>query len=224
MPNSAKYPRTFHFPFSPGKSNDDKVQHDLSFLLNTPLVITEKMDGSCVSMSSTDIFARTHSGPPKHKSFDSAKAIHASIKHLMPEGLDFFGEYVYAKHSIEYTELPGYFLLFGIRDNFASKDMPFWRSWKTVEDWAEQLGLNTVPALEKTTLSSEKELQNIVEKHMKQSSLYGNTREGVVVRRVLPFSDREFSKAVLKMVRFGHIGGGDSHWLNKKIISNKLKL
>lgn len=220
---SKKYPRTYHFPWSPGKSDDDKVADSVDFLLNTPIVITEKCDGSNVCFNNKDVFARTHSGPPIHPSFNIAKSIHSSIKHELPEGLDFFGEYCYAKHSIEYSELPEYFLLFGIRDNTVDENIGFWRSWQYVKGWAKKLNIPTVPELEKITVSSAKDLQKIVEKHMKEPSCYGGEREGVVVRRAEPFSDRDFNKCLIKSVRSNHVKTS-THWKSEKIIQNKLKI
>jgi hypothetical protein len=217
---SDKYPRTFHLPYSPGATNDDKIAPNVDFLLNTPLVITEKIDGGSCMMSNTDIFARTHSGPPTHPSFNIGKAIHASIKHELIDGLDYFGEYCYAKHSIEYTELPGYFLLFGIRTYIDGNG--WWKSWQSVKSFAKGLNIPTVPELEKLTVSSEKELQKAVEKHMCEPSVCGGEREGVVVRRAEAFSVREFSKAVLKMVRKNHVQTSE-HWMNQEITPNKLK-
>lgn len=222
--SSAKYPRTYHLPWSPGVSSDDKVIETIHYLINTPIVITEKIDGGSCSMSRTDIFARSHSGPPKHSSFNIGKAIHASIKDKLPEGIDFFGEYVYAKHSIAYSELPGYFLLFGIRvDSFENPKVGLWKSWQGVKEWARHLNIPTVPELEKTEVSSAKELQDVVEKHMNQPSVYGGEREGVVVRRTEGFSDNSFDKAIAKSVRANHVTTS-KHWANQKIIPNKLKI
>jgi hypothetical protein len=217
---SDKYPRTYHLPYSPGATNDDKIAPNVDFLLNTPLVITEKCDGSNLCMDKNNIFARTHSGPPKHASFNMAKSIHASIKHELIDGLDYFGEYCYAKHSIEYTELPGYFLLFGIRTYIDGNG--WWKSWQSVKSFAKSLNIPTVPELEKLTVSSEKELQKVIEKHMNEPSVCGGEREGVVVRRVEAFSVREFSKATLKNVRKNHVQTSE-HWMNQEITPNKLK-
>lgn len=220
---SSKYPRTYHFPWSPGVASDDKVIDTVDYLLNTPLVITEKCDGSNMCFNNKDIFARTHSGPPIHPSFNIAKSIHASIKHELPEGLDFFGEYCYAKHSISYSELPGYFLLFGIRmDSFENDKVNLWKSWQTVKEWAKILNIPTVPELEKIQVSSAKELQKATEKHMGLPSVFGGEREGVVVRRVEGFSDNSFDKALAKLVRAGHVTTS-KHWKSEQIIPNQLK-
>lgn len=55
---SDKYPRTFHLPWSPGASDDDKILKDVKYLLDTPLVITAKIDGGNCMLNRTSIFAR----------------------------------------------------------------------------------------------------------------------------------------------------------------------
>ena len=34
-----KYPRTYHFPFSPGTTSDDRIKHDWQSILASELVI-----------------------------------------------------------------------------------------------------------------------------------------------------------------------------------------
>lgn len=216
--DSPKYNRTFHFPFSPGATNDDKIAESMDALIGVPIVITEKMDGSNTSLEKDGCFARTHSGPPSHPSFDGLKALHASVQYKLPELYQFFGEWCYARHSIEYGELPGYFLLFGIR----VLDGPVWTSWEEVELWAEEIGVPTAPVLFKGTVSSEKELQELVETFMNQPSVCGGIREGVVVRVANSFLNDSFSKCVMKCVRANHVQTSE-HWKDQEIIRNKLK-
>lgn len=47
---SIKYPRSMHFPFSPGAASDDKIMQDEDYqnFLGVDLVFTEKLDGSNV--------------------------------------------------------------------------------------------------------------------------------------------------------------------------------
>jgi hypothetical protein len=214
-----KYKRTFHLPWSPGATNDDKIAKDISSLINIPIIITEKMDGSNASLETDGCFARTHSGVPTHASFDGLKALHANIKYQIPEGFQLFGEWCFAKHSIEYNELPGYFLLFNVRSLHTS----MWASWEGVEMWATELGLPTVPVLFKGQVSSEKELQTLIEDLMTQTSACGGIREGVVARLEDGFSDNNFSKCVMKCVRANHVQTSD-HWKDSGIIRNKLRL
>lgn len=43
--NRYKYPKTFHFSFSPGVQNDDRTTFDLSSFEGKEVIATEKMDG-----------------------------------------------------------------------------------------------------------------------------------------------------------------------------------
>ncbi len=219
--DSPKYNRTFHFPFSPGATNDDKIATSMDRLIGVPIVLTEKMDGSNTSLEKDGCFSRTHSGPPTHASFDQLKALHASVKYLIPDTIQLFGEWCYALHSIAYTELPGYFLLFNVRD--LSMSSPIWFPWKEVEEVAEEFGIPTVPVLFKGTVSSEKELKDLVESFMNQPSACGGIREGVVARVAKSFIDDDFSDCVMKCVRSNHVQTSE-HWKDQEIIRNRLKL
>jgi hypothetical protein len=42
--NAEKYSRIFHFPFSPGTTNDDRIAERYDRAVNEPIVITEKPD------------------------------------------------------------------------------------------------------------------------------------------------------------------------------------
>jgi len=230
--NSPKYNRTFHLPWSPGGTSDDKIATDLSYLINGDIVITEKMDGSNTSLESNGCFARTHAGPPTHLSFDGLKAFHSTIKYKIPKGVQLFGEWLYAKHSISYDALPHHFMLFNVRELKETTDQyplkhwnetSFWASWEMVKTWAEELEIPTVPELYKGKVSSEKELKDLVESLMIQPSMCGGIREGVVVRIQEEFTDSAFQFCVMKYVRANHVQTSE-HWKDQEIIKNKLKL
>lgn len=216
--NSSKYLRTFHLPFSPGATSDDKISNHVNDLLNVPIVITEKCDGSNSSLEQEGCFARTHSGAPIHPSFDGLKALHASVKYKIPESIQLFGEWLYALHSIAYEELPGYFLLFNVRE----LNNNVWLSWEEVELWAQEIGVPTVPVLFKGIIDSEKNLQKLVESFMIEPSKCGGIREGVVVRIQNKFLDNEFSTCVQKCVRKNHVSPNNDHWKHKEIVKNGL--
>lgn len=214
-----KYNRTFHLPWSKGVSNDDKIIESISSFINTPIVISEKLDGSNTSLENKGCFSRSHSGPPTHESFDEFKVLHATVKHKIPEQIQLFGEWLYALHSIEYNELPAYFMLFNVRDILTDE----WLSWEDVEMWAEEVEVPTVPVLFKGTVSSEKEFKELTESFMIQPSLCGGIREGVVVRVASNFSDNYFASNVAKCVRKDHVTTS-THWIHQKIVKNKLKI
>lgn len=214
-----KYNRTPHLPWSKGTTNDDKIMTNVNSLLNLELVITEKMDGSNASLERNGCFARTHSGPPTHPSFDLMKALHSSIRYKIPESLQLFGENVYAKHSIEYSELPGYFLLFNVR-NLKTLE---WSSWNEVEMWAREIEVPTVPVLYSGRVTTEKELQTLTKSFMDKPSCCGGIREGVVVRVREGFMDDLFPLFCAKNVRECHVQTSE-HWKDQEIVKNKLRV
>lgn len=221
---SPKYNRTFHVPWSKGATNDDKIANDVSCLLNNPIIITEKIDGSNTSLEASGCFARTHAGPPTHKSFDGLKSLHGAVKHLIPDNIQIFGEWCYALHSISYDSLPGYFLMFGVREIISvDKNDYYWYSWEEVEEWAKELQVPTVPVLWKGTVFSQKELQILTESLVNQPSVYGSTREGLVIRSAGEFKDKDFAKSIMKWVRANHVQTSE-HWKDQEIIRNKLKI
>jgi hypothetical protein len=219
--DSPKYNRTPHFPWSPGKGDEDKVASSVSSLIGKPLIITEKMDGSNTSLEKKGCFARTHASAPKHDSFDALKALHASVSYSIPEHIQLFGEWCYARHSIEYKELPGYFLLFGIR-YLNLTPYKWWGSWEEISMWANKLAIPTVPVLFSGMVESEKELRHIVEVLASEPSVCGGEREGVVVRSRHAFRDDEFAFNIMKWVRKNHVQT-DEHWKNQEIVRNGLK-
>lgn len=174
---SKKYNRSYHLPFSLGCSSDDKMMDDVSELLNKEVVISEKMDGGNVCLERHNCYARTHSGPPTHTSFDLFKSIHSSVKHLIPENLELFGEFLYAKHSIYYDKLPAYLMLFNVRD--LTSDL--WLSWEEVELWAEEIQVPTVPVLHRGVFNSVNDLKLKINEFMSMPSCFGKERGALLL-------------------------------------------
>ncbi|MDI3281785.1 RNA ligase family protein [Polyangium sp. 15x6] len=214
---SAKYPRTFHLPWSPGGTSDDKRMSDVSALIGAEIVATEKCDGSNLTYTRKNVFSRSHAGPPAHPSFDLAKATHARIGHMLSEGISVFCEYCYAVHSITYEKLPDYSLVFGVRDDAAG----IWWDWDMVTAQASDLGLPTAPVLFRGVVSSVDELRALTDRLSREPSTFGGPREGVVVRVVSQFPDGAFGRCVAKWVRKGHVQT-DEHWLHQAIVPQRL--
>jgi len=208
---SKKYPRTFHLPWSPGGTKDDRRMNDISGLLGVDVVITEKMDGSNVCLTNENLFARSHSGAPKHPSFNILKDIHSKICFMFPKDLSIFGEWCYAVHSIRY-ELPTYLFIFGIRDDMYN----YWLSWDAVNNCCKDIGILPVPELWRGTIKTREELEFITNSLMNEQSKYGKDREGIVIRITDEFKDEDFSNLIAKSVRKDHIST-DQHWLSKQI-------
>jgi hypothetical protein len=210
-----KYPRMHHLPWSPEPTRDDKILKDVKSFLGIKLIITEKMDGSNVCMEHEGCFSRSHAGPPDHPSFNAFKALHATVKDKIGENTQVFGEWCFAQHSIFYDRLPQYFLLFGIRVG------EIWLNWEGTKGYAIKLGVPTVPLLASVEVHTSDDLKRIVEGFANGPSVYGEEREGVVVRASEGFKDEEFATKVAKWVRKNHVKT-DEHWKHQKIVKNKL--
>lgn len=201
-----KYPRTYHFKFSPGAKNDDRINDDFSNLLGKDLVINEKLDGSNTAHSNVAVFGRSHVEPTKNPWDVKMWELHDRIKSSIDEDMYIFGENMYGIHSIEYSELTSYFYMFGVR----YKDM--WLSWDEVEEISYLLDIPTVPVLFKGMTSIAPILEKLVKDYASQPSALGGVREGVVVRLRNSFHDDDFSKSLLKYVRKDHVQTSDTHW------------
>jgi hypothetical protein len=230
---SAKYPRIPHLPWSPGGTSDDKRLSIASYFLAKDIVITEKMDGSNLCMTRDYVYARSHAGSPTHRSFDQAKALHAAIHRDIDPGISIFGEWCYAVHSMEYSDLPGHFLVFGHRWDHERVPIefakgiftkgPFWWSWDMTNRRAKQLKLPIVPMLWTGRVNSEEELQELTDGLGREPSVCGGEREGLVVRAERMFSEDEFQYCVAKWVREDHPKNPDEHWSIRPIKKQGLK-
>lgn len=204
-----KYPRTFHLPWSPGRSSDDKVLKSTDHFTGQEVVVTEKLDGENTTMYPDRIHARSVTYVP-HPSRTWVRALHAQIAHEIPPGMRISGENVYALHSIPYTGLPGYFFVFSIWEGDRAL------SWDDTVEWAELLNLPTVPVLYRGPWDERK-----IAALTNRRGAYGEM-EGYVVRLARSFTVSEFPRAIAKFVRAGHVGGTEEHWLARPVVPNRL--
>ena len=207
-----KYPRTYHLPWSPGATKDDKkLQCDwFENYRGKKIVITEKLDGENISLSHYDCFARSHGAPtrsPWSKNIWEVDGVFNRVASKIGENEWIYGENLYGEHSIHYSKLTDYFHIFAVRDD----EKYVWYSWDDVETMANILGLPTVPVLWIGTIETEGQLHKLVDALVTCPSIYGDTREGVVIRVYDEFPVDEFSKNVCKWVRPNHVQT-DEHW------------
>jgi len=208
-----KYPRTFHLPWSPGATADDRTMDDPDAAFGgAEVVVTEKLDGECSTLYRDYLHARSVDYAP-HPSRDRLRALHASIAHEIPEGWRICGENVYAVHSIAYDALPSHFLVFSIW-NERNECL----SWDETVTWAQLLGLHTVPVIARGIWN---------ETHVRLSdgvtkSQLGGDREGYVVRLAAGFHYRTFRRSVAKYVRKNHVTT-DDHWKSREVVPNHLR-
>jgi len=204
-----KYPRTFHLPWSPGRTSDDRVLSSIDGFVGQQVVVTEKMDGECTTMYHDHVHARSlDSG--HHPSRSWLKGLHSQVAYKIPEGWRICGENLFAKHSILYDKLPSYFLVFSIW-NERNVCLP----WEATRDKAPELGLSCVPELYKWLWDEE-----AVKQCWTGKSQFGPEQEGYVVRFIEGFAYEEFPHRIAKYVRQGHVQT-DENWMNQPVVRNK---
>lgn len=211
---AVKYPRTPHLPWSPGATSDDKMLRDRDIqehFYGTPVVVTAKMDGENTTMYRDGIHARSLVMEP-HPSRNWVKSIHARVARDIPEGWRVCGENMYAQHSIEYNNLPGYFMVFSVWNG-----QNVCLDWNDTAEWAKLLNLPTVPVIYRGAF-----YRTTIEVMFDSFKLdTPGEHEGYVVRKHGCFHYNDFSKSVAKYVRANHVQTS-CHWMRQKVIPNKL--
>lgn len=164
-----KYPRTPHLFGSKGTDDDKHLgEFDSAEFLNDPtLIVEEKLDGTNVGIHLAGdgrlvLQCRGHeitSG--MHPQYDLFKQWTVANRHtfenILQDRYILFGEWLYAKHSILYRQLPHYFFEFDIFDKETE-------SFLTLADRLKKLegtGIHTVPVVHQGTISS-KELLKLI--------------------------------------------------------------
>lgn len=203
-----KYPRTFHLPWSEGKTSDDKVLSNIDHFKDQYVIVTEKMDGENTTLYNDTLHARSIDSR-NHPSRNWLKLYHSKIAHNIPIGWRICGENLYAKHSIHYNELKSYFLVFSIwnAENICC-------DWNSTKEYAELLELQIVPVLWEGIFDIQL-LMNL------SASLNSDNQEGYVIRLANEFKYENFNKSVAKFVRKNHVQS-NKHWMHQTIIPNQL--
>ncbi|NDV84471.1 RNA ligase family protein [Bacteroides sp. 51] len=214
---SQKYGRTYHYPFSPGTTSDDRINHtyweDIQKI--ETLIHTEKLDGENNCLNQFGVFARSHAAPTTSPWTNQLRERWSLMKRDLGD-IELFGENLYAVHSIEYKRIEEYYFIFAVRC------MDKWLSWEEVKFYAAAFDFPTVPKL---LIQPTKELTKDILKEQiidwaQQASVFGSkdtqtnqdcTREGVVSRNVEEYPVSEFSHNVFKYVRKGHVKTNE-HW------------
>ena len=212
----AKYPRTYHLPWSEGMTSDDKLipSNKLETFVGKEVVVTEKMDGECTTLYHDYMHARSLDS--RHNfSRDWVKKMHSVIRFDLPEGWRFVGENLWAEHSIRYEDgvLDGYFYLFAIFDEDGTII-----DFDEMMEFAEILDL-PVPKVLYRGIYDEKAIKEIADKMDKTK------HEGYVMRlkeSIRQNDEGEFMDGVAKFVRADHVADSAEHWLSNIQQNGKL--
>ena len=214
-PNPTRYPHTPHLPWSPGyDAQEDMVLESTDHWAGSEVIITEKMDGECTTLAREYMHARSPDYSP-HPSRTRVRAEWGRMKGEIPPGWKVCLENVSAMHSIKYTDLPAYFLVFSIWNDGGTA-----LHWDDTLEWCGLLNLRTVPVLWRGTWDEGK-CREIV------AGLDLDRQEGIVVRPARRYRWDQIEdpeKGVMgKWVRKGHVTT-DEHWMERyPIVWNELR-
>ncbi len=216
MTFSQKYGRTFHYPFSPGASNDDRINEDYWSDISKigRIIHTEKLDGENNCLNSFGVFARSHAAPAVSQWTAALRQRWSLIRHDLGN-YEIFGENLFAIHSIRYPEIEDHFFVFAVREHDQ------WLSWEETCFIAGAFDLAVVPLLETiTSLPRKTDYERTITQLAAQQSVFGSvdvadqepcSREGIVTRNMDAYSVHDFHRNVFKYVRQGHVKTSE-HW------------
>lgn len=206
-----KYPRTYHLPWSPGITKDDKMIESTKIFENKEVIVSVKLDGEQTSMYNDHIHARSVDAPYNGEWRTWAKRVWSTISHDIPDGWRICCENLQGKHSIQYSNLESFINLISVWN-----EKNFCLSWGETEDWAKLFNLPTVPILYKGIWN-----ESLI-KSLNMKFFEKNECEGYVVRIAKEFYYSEFRNSCAKFVREDHVNSS-RHWKYKKIVFNSLK-
>lgn len=229
-----KYPRTPHLFGSKGTDDDKHLGREESeaFIADASLIVEEKLDGTNVGIHFTSsgrmvLQCRGHAiTEGMHPQYDLFKQWTSVKRPALEAMLDcrfiLYGEWLYAKHSVQYRKLPHYFFEFDIYD----KDAEAFLDLKTRLKMLEEKGLQTVPVLHRGCISAE-ELRALI-----TPSAFDSAFDNPVTGR----TDNLMEGLYCRIEADGHVTGRSKmvrpefvekvkqseHWQHQKMIPNLL--
>lgn len=219
-----KYPRTPHITGSrlqPG--DEDLLSVAMETLQKLPLVVEEKLDGSNSGISFDPqgkllLQSRGHilTGGPRERQFDLFKrwASHhiAWLRETLGSRYILYGEWLFARHTIPYDQLPHYFLEFDILDREAAQFLSTERRQQllaggpvlSVPVLTSGTDLNLAKHLGQSTCSTREAMEGLYLKHEENGQVLGR------YKYVQP--------AFLQTVE-----ATGEHWMDRPIEANSLR-
>lgn len=220
----------FRFPHTPhivwlgqGQPRDDKVlaAYEVEELLSDTVLVEEKVDGANVGISLApdgklrvqnrgQYLIEPYSG--QFSRLTSWLAQHQwTFSRVLNADLIVFGEWCAAKHSLDYENLPDWFVVFDVYDR---SEQRFWSSARR-NALVEELGLVSVPTLFRGR-TSVAELEALLKQST--SRYRSGAPEGLVIRR-----DSElWCENRAKLVRAEFTQTISDHWRSRTIEWNRV--
>ena len=202
-----KYPKTPYWPYSPAIGREGGVHPDPRHFVDTPVAVTEKLDGGNTLLHAGKVYARSVSTPSDGGWLTMVKKHHA-WKVTEPD-VYLYGEDIYGVHSIAYGPVPEdrTFYAFSLRDGTGA-----FAPFRDVQAYAERKGIPVIPVLFSGCFRSVTQLRAFFERAHAECSVLGGEREGAVLRLASGFRTSEFQHNVCKSVRTGHVQT-EEHWI-----------
>jgi predicted kinase len=219
-----KFPRTQHIFNIGGATVDDRIlnKDDYDMFMNEDNVfIAEKVDGAQMGFSIDENYKvlvqnRSHYVNSKsHSQFEKLDKWlfdhNQDLYEILDQDTILFGEWLYAKHSIEYTNLPDYFLAF---DLYNKKKKLFYNR-KILEEKLKNTNIHYVREMYNGKIKDKNQLLKMID----QKSEY---TEGKVEGIYLKIFEDDYVKSRCKLVRNDFICGNE-HWTKGGIQKNIVK-
>lgn len=211
-----RYPRTYHVPFSPGITKDERALDEVTFhaaFAGKRVIVSLKLDGEASTVYPDGFMhARSPDGRP-HPSQSRIRAWAAAHGYEIPQGWRLCLENLQAVHSITYAALPAHFVLLSIWDA-QNICLPY----DATLEWTQLLDLFMPPVLYDGPFD-----ETILRGLWRERDAYGDLMEGWVVRTAEPFAYKDFKFHTAKFVRPGHVQAGAHHWRRGPLVENRVR-
>lgn len=233
--NFVKYPRTPHL-FGARGADDDKrmgTRASEAFVADPTLIVEEKLDGTNVGLHFLSdgrlvLQCRGHEiTEGMHPQYDLFKqwtaVMRERLEGMLEDRFILYGEWLYARHTVGYRELPHYFFEFDIY----GKDAEAFLSLERRLTLLDGTGIETVPVVHRGPADLDELLGLIGESAF--ASEFENPDSGLVDHRMEGLYLRTEAEGVVtgraKMVRpeFVEKIKQSEHWKHQKMIPNELR-
>jgi len=250
-----KYPRTPHLEGSrlqPG--DEDLSQVPFSYIKGKHLVVEEKIDGANTAISFSEegellLQSRGHylTGGYRERHYNLLKQwanIHQdALFDVLGTRFIMYGEWMYAKHTVYYDQLPHYFLEFDIFD----REAQIFLSTELRHEMLKDLPVVSVPVLKTGVFRNREDLisllgkSNFISENKTESLRQTSQRLGLDVDRQLRETDAsdtmeglyikiEENGQVIDRMKFVRpsftqtVDQSQTHWLDRPIVPNGLAI
>ena len=209
MTTPPRYPRTPHWPGSGTAGREERTVGSPADFINTPVVISEKIDGANTRLFNGIALPRGSSSTVPWLAM--ARKHHAWKLAGSPETGCIYAEDIYAVHSIAYGAVPEDRTTMAFALLHCHQTEPRFATFDELQETCRILSIPLVPVIHRGTVGSLQEMNQLIAREMGRPSALQGPREGLVIRRDTSFSPDQLHRHTCKFVRPGHVQT-DQHW------------